>query len=241
LSWIPPTVSPTICNMRDYRQRASEIIARAQEYHRAYYEAKTFTGPSLYFHRKSLENRDPASLGRRLEYIYATLAAWGMHRMGSKGSKMLPLDTFRSSVVTLKDRISEVSRFTHAEMNEDSWRKVEAIFTGIKVMSSATTIVGNSKVMAHLIPNIVPPIDRQYTLKFLHGNTSIKNDPKKEWILMKEIVSEFFIPVALDQKFRRLARRWMDNQRQYPWDTSILKIIDNLIIGAQKTKQLTKN
>jgi hypothetical protein len=223
--------------MREYGHRVSEVIAHAEDYHQAYYDVGIFRGPSLYFHRKSLENRNRASLGRRLEYIYATLAAWGMHRMGSKGSKMVHFDTFQTSVLKLKDNITEVSRFTPAEMNETKWREVEAIFMGIRVMSSATTIVGNSKVMAHLIPNIVPPIDREYTLRFLRGSTFIKNDRTKEWLLMREIVSEFFIPVAIDRKFRLLARRWMDNQRKYPWDTSILKVIDNLVIGAQKMPQ----
>ena len=63
--------------MREYGQRVPEIIAHAKDYHQAYYEVGTFTGPSLCFHRKPLENRNRASLGRRLEYIYATLAAWG--------------------------------------------------------------------------------------------------------------------------------------------------------------------
>ena len=63
--------------MREYGQRVSEIIAHAKDYHQAYYEVGTFTGPSLYFHRKSLENRNRASLGRRLEYIYDSLVATG--------------------------------------------------------------------------------------------------------------------------------------------------------------------
>lgn len=30
---------------------------------------------------------------------------------------------------------------------------------GYKIMASGTTIVGNLKVMAHMIPNIIAPID----------------------------------------------------------------------------------
>jgi hypothetical protein len=104
----------------------------------------------------------------------------------------------------------------------------------INIMASGTTIVGNSKVMAHLFPDIVPPIDREYTLKFLTGNTNIKNDLFHEWRLMQEIISDFFIPVAVNQDFNSLAQGWISNQSQYPWDTSVLKVIDNLVIGMRK-------
>lgn len=101
-------------------------------------------------------------------------------------------------------------------------------------MASGTSIVGNSKVMAHMIPNIVPPIDREYTLKYLKGNTNIRNGLDYEWKLMKGVISEIFIPVAKDTEFVKKANAWIDNQSEYPWDTSIFKVIDNLVIGARK-------
>lgn len=101
-------------------------------------------------------------------------------------------------------------------------------------MASGTSIVGNSKVMAHMIPNIVTPIDREYTLKYLKGNTNIENGIDDEWKLKKEIISEFFIPITKNTEFLKKANNWISNQANYPWDTSIFKIIDNLIIGARK-------
>ena len=45
-----------------------------------------FVGPSLYFHQKALECYEKEFLSdRHLEYVYATLVAWGMHRMGPGG------------------------------------------------------------------------------------------------------------------------------------------------------------
>ena len=72
--------------MPDYAQRVSEVFANDEKHHDAYYEVKTFEGPSLYFHRKSLECAD-TDFTRRLECICATLTAWGMHRMGKGGSE----------------------------------------------------------------------------------------------------------------------------------------------------------
>lgn len=71
----------------EYDDNIKEILSNAENYHNAYYKAETFRGPSLYFHERALATRhDPASL-THLEYVYATLASWGMHRMGRGGSK----------------------------------------------------------------------------------------------------------------------------------------------------------
>ncbi|MDO8724109.1 MAG: hypothetical protein Q7J31_18055 [Syntrophales bacterium] len=147
---------------------------------------------------------------------------------------MQSFDNFSKSVEPLKDRIVEAQGFGFSEMAEIKWSILKEIFQGVNVMASGTTIVGNSKVMHHMLPNVIPPIDREYTLWFLHGNTTIKNDLESEWLLMKEIISEVFIPVASDGEFQSKARRWMAKSEDYPWDTSVFKIVDNLVIGSKK-------
>jgi hypothetical protein len=119
-------------------------------------------------------------------------------------------------------------------MPEANWLILEHIFRSIRVMASATILVGNSKVMAHLCPNIAPPIDREYTLFYLKGNKNIRNDPTYEWTLMREIIEELFIPVAKNPQILTLAENWMSDQEKWPWDTSIFKTIDNLVIGSKK-------
>jgi hypothetical protein len=99
-------------------------------------------------------------------------------------------------------------------------------------MKSKTTLIGNSKVMAHLLPNLVPPIDRQYTLNYLHKSKSIVNGLDKEWKLFEIFIREFFFKVAEDKKFQIWAKKCLKNKKKYPLDTSIPKIIDNIIIGA---------
>ena len=217
-----------------YHDKVRIILANADKYHQAYYKAETFRGPSLYFHQRSLETRKSKETLTHLEYIYATLASWGMHRMGKGGSKMQRFDTFRKSIELLKDEIAEAQNFDFREMNGHKWALLKDIFKGINVMASGTILVGNSKVMHHMLPNVVPPIDREYTLWYLRGNKNIKNDLDYEWQLMKGIVSDFFIPVASDREFESKAGNWMARQDEYPWDTSVLKIVDNLVIGSKK-------
>jgi len=212
--------------------RVRDVLENADRYYAAYHLAYTFGGPSLYFHQRALDTRQaPASLPH-LEYVYATLASWGMHRMGSGGSKMCAFREFRTSVDRLEERIVSAQGFMPTTINEASWAVLKEIFTGIKIMSSRTLLVGNSKVMHHMLPNIVPPIDREYTLRYLCGNTMIANDPEKEWQTMRALITGFFIPVAMDTAFAAKAGLWLAAKR--PWDTSVMKIVDNLLIGSQK-------
>jgi hypothetical protein len=218
----------------DYDHKIKDILLNAEKYHRAYYQAETFRGPSLYFHERALATRHDPTAVTHLEYVYATLASWGMHRMGRGGSKMQRFDVFSQSVQILKCKIAEAKTFDLQAMSEPKWEVLKEIFRGIKVMASGTTIVGNSKVMHHMMPNIIPPIDREYTLWYLRGNTTIKNDLETEWILMKEIISQFFVPVATNKEFHSLAEQWIKRNKDYPWDTSVLKVVDNLVIGSKK-------
>src|SRR5258708_5709769 len=99
-----------------YRDRVRDVLANAEKYHRAYYQADTFRGPSLYFHQRALQARQSTNIEAHLEYVYATLATWGMHRMGKGGSKMQSFDAFRRSLEPLKERIADAQRFTPQNM-----------------------------------------------------------------------------------------------------------------------------
>jgi hypothetical protein len=77
---------------------------------------------------------------------------------------MRSLDFFSKSVQTLKGKISEAQTFELRELSEIKWAVLEEIFYGVKVMASGTSLVGNSKVMHHMLPNVIPPIDRSNIL-----------------------------------------------------------------------------
>lgn len=219
---------------QSYSEKVQLILRNAETYHQAYYRSEIFGNPCLHFHLQALKTHQDPTSEKHLEYVYAILVAWGMNRPGSSGSKMRDFETFTESVKPLKDCILRAQTFDCCCMDEDKWEIVERIFKGIQVMDSRTSLVGNSKVMHHMLPNVIPPIDRTYTLAFLHGNTNIRNDLDYEWQLMKKIITVFFIPVASDKNFHLLAIDWMNRNNEFPWDTSELKIIDNIVIGALK-------
>jgi hypothetical protein len=202
--------------------------------HAAYYRAGTFSGPSLYFHLRALEAGKDADFERFAEMVYALLAAWGMHRMGRGGSKMREFQEFQASLKPLWPSVIGLQKVAPDELGEKGWRDLNAIFRGIRCMATATSLVGNSKVMAHALPNLVPPVDREYTLRFLFGGTSISNDIDREWEKLETILRGFFYPLVRSEVFRAKARQWQSEQSRLRWDTSPLKIADNLVIGLLK-------
>jgi hypothetical protein len=202
-------------------------------FHRAYYDAETFHGPSLYFHLKSLRAARDHDLDHFSEYAYAMLTAWGMHRMGQGGSKMRYFDEFRCSLTEVWDEVLTLQMKTPSTLDGQDWEALKKVFCGIRVMASATSLVGNSKVMAHAIPFLVPPIDREYTLKFLCGRGEIKNGLEGEWTRLREILSGFFYPLHGSETFSHKATEWKNQADVFRWDTSDLKILDNLIIGSR--------
>lgn len=221
----------------DLAPKVTQVLCNLGSFHRQYYAVKTFGGPSLHFHRRALGLLGRVPPSAHAELIYGVLASWGMHRMGTGGSKMLPFDVFEKSVSAIRPRLAAGRKIRPAGMGESDWALLEEVFKTIKVMQSNTSIVGNSKVMAHLMPNAIAPVDREYTLKFLFGTGNITNDIDKEWVLFRKIHEEFFYPVVNSNGFAKQAGKWIVNQTRWPWDTSELKVADNLVIGAMKGKE----
>ena len=194
-----------------------------------------FGGPSLYFHQRALATRGAPTSREHLEYVYATLAAWGMHRMGRGGSKMVEFDVFRASVEPLGDAIRQAQLLNADTIDTAGMEPHQAHFLRHHDHGEwDVRIVGNSKVMHHMLPNIVPPIDRRYTLRYVRGTTFLKNDFAAEWELMRSIISDVFLAVARNDGFKTTALAWVADSERFPWDTSVTKVIDNLSIGARR-------
>jgi hypothetical protein len=217
--------------------KITEILNNLDLFHAAYYEAdepETIRDPSLYFHLRALDCRN--SCDAFAEYSYATLVSWGMHRPGAGGPKMKYFDSYKDSLKRLWPKNQQAAQFDPPKMDEDKWQwlHLKELFDGIDVMASKTFLVGNSKVMAHALPHLIPPIDRLYTLNYLYGNSDIQNDKEKEWEKLKEIVTAFFLPITREEPFKEKYVAWSQKQHDFPWDTSPLKVVDNLLIGAVK-------
>ena len=81
--------------------------------------------------------------------------------------------------------------------------------------------------------------EREYTLRFLFGNGQIRNDKSAEWSTLRRILQQFFYPVSGLPEIVAKVDVWTMQPTTFRWDTSPLKVVDNLIIGLQKRKRGT--
>lgn len=221
----------------DFSEKVHDICLNANQYHDLFYKEEHFYGPSLHFHRRAL-GLDGKNIQTecKSELIYAMLTSWGMHRMGLKGPKMVDFKRFSNSINNLHIESSSVSELSYKDLidaDSEKWEEVHGIFNQLDVMESSISLVSHSKVLAHLFPHLIAPIDREYTLKYLYGKTNICGNKEYQWQLLKKIHVEFFYPICKCLKVKKLIEKWMSMDcYSSSWDTSLLKTIDNLVIGA---------
>ncbi len=95
--------------------RVKELTEEFQMFESSFEESKLFTGPSTYFHTKTIQARRKSPGAESLlsdavflESLYATLTAWGMHRMGPGGAKLRDFDLFAQSIRRMTGQIEEL-------------------------------------------------------------------------------------------------------------------------------------
>ncbi len=217
-----------------FDSQRSLLLENLDAAHAAYYEAAVFGGPSLHFHLRALAAAKAQNLESFTEAAYAMLASWGMHRMGRGGSKMRDFDEFATSLKSIWPLVVKLRNSLPHELGKDDWDDLAVVFFDIKAMASGTSLVGNSKVIAHALPRLVAPVDREYTLTILFGNGQIRNGKEAEWRTLRQILEHFFYPVSTSGALAAKAEGWIKQSSRFKWDTSPLKVVDNLIIGLQK-------
>lgn len=216
------------------RSNVEALIGGFSTFVRRFERSNAFPGPSVYFHEKALERRRRhASVGDLLadelffEYVYAVLPAWGMHRMGKQAAKVgdfeAMVESFRSCEPVIERlwdlHISQVPEAAVEDVAEQTW----SVLGALRVSTSATRIVAGSKALHHVLPDLVPPIDRQYTFQFFTGQKAVNSGDERAFL-------EWFPYLA--EIGRRAADQVEDAvSRGGFMATGAAKIVDNAIIG----------
>lgn len=194
--------------------------------------AKLFGEPAVYFHQKALEWQQKDFLGdRHLEYIYATLTAWGMQRPGTRGATMPAFNDFKNSILAekVKMRLLEWKDLRIETIDCVTFNDILSDLTDVCFSIEATTcantkIVSSSKTLAHILPNLVCPIDKRYTLSFFDAHLGNIEDERKFFEEVMETMWNFYHnPQVLNAiPFPHLSTPFFES---YP------KIFDNLVIA----------
>ena len=216
--------------------RLEELCANFEFYLARFDELNPFTGPSVYFHLKTLERLKqiglPAAFEDKLflEYLYATLASWGMHRMGPTGAKLVEFTDFVRTLKSQKDEIISLQNIKLTQLTKEELQpvtdKLWSILSNLKVSISETQLVAGSKTLHHLLPDLMPPIDRAHTLRFIYGYDPVYSSEEQKF---RRVFPQLW---KIGVRKRDIIPRWIGRG----FHTSETKVIDNAIVGYVKTK-----
>ncbi len=212
--------------------RVRELSEHLLDFEHYFESTETFSGPSLYFHQKAIQSlRSCKSLSEAVlsddfyDWIYATLASWGMHRMGKNNTKLRNLNEIKLSV---REQISIIKDLQHLSLTDLRHSNVEQIgkiiwtlISNIRVSVAEAKIGANSKLLHHILPDLIPPIDRTYTFNFFYDRNMLS-------IPEEDAFSEIF------QRLHKIAAANKDHITSLidsSWNTSSTKVIDNAIVG----------
>ena len=165
------------------------------------------------------------------EGMYATLTAWGMHRMGPGNAKLADLSVIKASFQSQRELVRlvqahQIAQLAIAELASTTdalWN----LMAGLRVGIGETKIVANSKALHFLLPALVPPIDREYTIRFFYGHTTLSRGDEATFREVFPYLRR--IAVECEGVIRRqvAVRNGMD--------TCVSKVIDNAIVGYVRT------
>jgi hypothetical protein len=154
--------------------------------------------------------------------------------MGPGNAKLGDLDELKAS---FRNQAAKIERVQQLRIDRlDSGKVPEVVEAAWEIMSSLrvgigqTLLVANSKALHHLLPGVIPPIDRNYTLRFFVGRPYIYRGRDADYF---RVLYPLFREIAVhcsDQIHRFIAT---------PPDgmnTSVTKVIDNAIMGFMPTQ-----
>lgn len=222
------------------RRNVEALIADFGGCVRRFETSATFSGPSIYFHERAIERRrlHQSAAGlladeRFLEYVYAVLPSWGMHRMGSQAAKVTDFSKLAASLRTAIPAIEELwpldITLLDPEKVPEVARRAWQVIASIRASTSETQIVAGTKTLHHVLPDLIPPIDRQYTFRFFTGQKQVQHGDRRaflEWYpYLAEIGRRCHGPIGAALTSNG------------PMASGAAKVIDNAIIGFMQAQE----
>lgn len=212
-------------------KRTEKVVANARHFLDVSEDSGLWSGPSVYFHRRTLDLRDKYALPSGalddplfVEYLYATLSAWGLHRMGSPSGRLLDFPEFQKRLQACSSEVDSLDHLTIETVDpqvitDNLWPLVERL--GLRPGERPSIVVA-SKTLHHLLPRLVPPIDRQYTLAFF------------QWKHRAASTSQKIVFADVFPRLVHLANAIKPSVKNYEskvFRSYLPKIVDNAIVG----------
>lgn len=209
--------------------RTTEILVERFAKWVAYFESD---GPfrrfgQLEYHRETIDRRRQLGSAaaavtdeRFQRALYNTLRAWGI---GSRRSHLKPFDDFAEILSRQKDALAKLETAVLDDTQLDVSATGEAVWRlqlQLTIVENDTALVPVTKALHHVLPDLVVPIDREYTQRFFGWQ-----NPKFQYGQQLCFAEAF-------GAFAQIARAV--NPSQYlngGWNSSRTKVIDNALVG----------
>ena len=164
-----------------------------------------------------------------IESLYATLRSWGI---GTRASVLVPIDQFGDTLQSWSPAFEELDRLAIDDPlldvtgTEDRlWR----LITDVDIVENKSKLVALSKTIHHVLPDLLPPIDRAYTQRFFLWETG---DFQNEQERVFRSMWRHFVTIAS----RADPKAFVGSG----WRTSRTKVIDNAIVAYVRSMLSTK-
>jgi len=214
--------------------RTRNLIVRFADYVHAFGVTPAFNDEQLRAHVDTLALRSrlgsAAAAARNAEFASALRRTLELWRMNTRGAKLVSPAAFEAS---LQRCAPAIERFEKEHLEADvmdaaaTAARLWSLIDGLRITDTGVRLVACTKALHHLLPNLVVPMDRQFTGAFFGWNTH--DWQKKEERLFK---SAFIV-------FREIAQKAKPSEYiGAGWNTGPAKIIDNAIVGYCRETQL---
>jgi hypothetical protein len=162
--------------------------------------------------------------------LHKTLEKWNMNQ---QGAKLASVDTIQKSILSQRHNLVKLYNYQLHSLNKkqvfsEVLPMISNVFHNLKIMASQSKLVGVSKALHFLLPDLVTPVDNKYTLFFFKKSFGKNN----EFNTFKDV----FIKTYRIADSLLLKENDFDGKR---WNTSIPKLIDNAIIGFYKFTEVS--
>jgi hypothetical protein len=174
--------------------------------------------------RRELGSAEAAVVDEQfLRALYKTLRAWGI---GVRRSRLKPFEEFAASFGRQKQAVAEFEGLAIDDPGLNVSGTTDALWTllsQLQIVENAATLVPLTKALHHVLPELVVPMDREYTQMFFGWQNH------QFQYGQRDCFTEGF------SIFTQIARSV--NPSQYVskgWNSSPTKVIDNGLVGLMR-------
>jgi hypothetical protein len=218
--------------------RIQKLKEGFDHYQKEFDQRDPFNDNQLAFHRALIEARKNrlgtvASAVSKREFLKALKDLLQIWRMDMRASEILPLDDFITQIQAHQEDLQRLEAFRidmpPAKFREDVLPPLIALVMGIGVTKNESKVVSATKTLHHLLPDLVPPMDRTFTGAFFSWHAPYLQD-RQEACLEEALMA-----------FNEIASSYDLGQRLGPkWRTAPAKLLDNAVIGFCLSEGLSR-